>query len=749
GAVVYLNGEEIMRAHMPEGKVTPATPAEPYPKRADYMPDGFTLPHKVHRAQEPEVAQEGFALRTREISNAVIPADKLRKGANFLAIGLHRAPIPAERFVTVRKGHCARKANRWWTRLGLVSIEMKARPDSAVVANVEPRSGQGFGRWNQSIVQKVSDSDYPDPFDTSNPVEIIGTRNGSFSGQIVVGDEKPIKGLSVKVSDLNGPGVIPGSAVLVRYARPDGSGATFDSLDEIPPAEVPTGGKYGRSVQPIWLTVRVPADAGTGSYEGMATITAEGIEPHRVKLKVNVSGYRLPPSKEFPGRMDLIQSPESVAMAYDVPLWSDKHFALLDKSFALVGGVGGKTLYITCIRRTHFGNEHAMVRWTRDENFELQPDFTIVEKYLDTAIKHLGRVPGVILYCWEPPHSQGHAGGTGRTGKIHDKPILYTLYDPETGEYTGARGPAWGTPEAKEFWKKLTDGIQPVLEKRGLKDSMLFGLAGDHRPTKQAMDDICNGVKDAEWAIHSHYLCGEWQGYKMGMFIALWGISCGPADPSQGYAFGWSNPRWLAYYPRKMSLKSSLTEYRCMLEAWIGARNSKWPSIATRRGPKGLGRLGADFWEVMKDSRGRARGTLAGRYPESAWGQLNLNFGVPRIFGIGKEGPVATARSEAFRSSTQEIEARVYLEKVWLDSKAPQIIGEDMVKEIRSLLDERIRVVNIAQRRGDVSRACFISSGWKDRNQRLFDLAAEVQKKYGKKQPDPDLDRERKEGDAE
>ena len=84
-------------------------------------------------------------------------------------------------------------------------------------------------------------------------------------------------------------------------------------------------------------------------------------------------------------------------MAYKVPLWSDKHFALLGETFSLLSKLGGKTLYITCIRRTHFGNEHAMVRWTRDDEGDLKPDFTIVEKYLDTAMKSMGKIPGIIL----------------------------------------------------------------------------------------------------------------------------------------------------------------------------------------------------------------------------------------------------------------------------------------------------------------------------------------------------------------
>ena len=60
---------------------------------------------------------------------------------------------------------------------------------------------------------------------------------------------------------------------------------------------------------------------------------------------------------------------------------------------------------------------------------------------------------------------------------------------------------------------------------------------------------------------------------------------------------------------------------------------------------------------MVKDRRGRLIGTLAGRYPEAAWGQLNLNFCIPYVLGKGREGPVATVRSEAFREGIQELEA--------------------------------------------------------------------------------------------
>ncbi len=745
GAMVYVNGKEVARLHMPDGKVTPATPAKPYPPSADYCADGFTLPwgrqtSRGNRARLPQEVKDRVAGRTRRAPGVKIPAGSLVKGVNLLAVAIHRAPTPGARHVTRRKGGMSVSGDNWWTRMGLSSIRLTAAKPAAVTANTGRVAGRGFRVWNHSVLQKVRVEDYPDPFSALRPMRISAVRGGTFAAQVVVGDDRAIKGLKAAPSDLKGPGAIPASAVTVRYARKDGPDGAFDSLEEFPPAEVPVRGDGG-STQPIWVTVAVPADAPAGDYAGTLTVSADGAKPVAVPLKVRVSDWKLPPASEFHTHMDFVQSPETLAMVYKVPLWSEEHLKLLDKTFSLLGAMADKTLYITCVRRTHLGNEHAMVRWVRDDEGDLQPDFTIVEKYLDVAMKHLGKIPGVILYCWEPPYSQGHAGGAGKAGKIHDKAILYSMYDPETKEYSANMGPAWGTPEAKEFWKKLSDGIGPVLEKRGIKGSMLFGLVGDHRPTKQAMDDVSNGVPGAKWAVHSHYYCPEWQGYKMGMLIALWGLTYSPADPSRGYGFGWSNPRWVMYYPREMGPGSRLTEYRCKPEAYIGARRNKTPFLAKRLGPRGLGRINADFWPALRDGRGRLKGTLAGRYPEAAWGQLSLNFGVPTVLGKGKNGPLATVRSEAFREAVQEIEVRVYVEKALLDRSAPTVLGGDLIGRCRTALDERIRFANRCATyhgSGD-GEIWFIASGWRERAETLYELAAEVKRKYGSRDPVPDL----------
>jgi hypothetical protein len=260
-------------------------------------------------------------------------------------------------------------------------------------------------------------------------------------------------------------------------------------------------------------------------------------------------------------------------------------------------------------------------------------------------------------------------------------------------------------------------------------------------------------------------------------------------DPAVHVTYGWKNPFWLVYYPREMSHSSPLVDFRTKLENWRGAVSRTWHyqrPFPNRDGTHGLGRIGADFWKVAKDSRGRPSKSLAGYYPESYWGQLNMNYCLPHLFNRGRHGAIPTVRSEAFRENIQEVEARTFIEKallVWeeraelqetaanlaariaeLDKQiadekndrrkeqyrqqlgqargelkrardelseinAGKLIGADLYRRARAALDKRIRMCLHSPGEG---RVWFISSDWNRRNEELFNLAAEVAAKLAK-----------------
>jgi hypothetical protein len=67
-----------------------------------------------------------------------------------------------------------------------------------------------------------------------------------------------------------------------------------DPLLELPEVDVPAG-----KVQPLWVTVHVPAKTPAGDYSGAVTLTARDAPPVEVALSVTVWGFSLPAKRTF------------------------------------------------------------------------------------------------------------------------------------------------------------------------------------------------------------------------------------------------------------------------------------------------------------------------------------------------------------------------------------------------------------------------------------------------------------------
>jgi hypothetical protein len=62
-------------------------------------------------------------------------------------------------------------------------------------------------------------------------------------------------------------------------------------------------------------------------YEGKLSLAGR-----EVPVKLSVAAWPLPIPRDYQTWVDFIQSPESVALRYDVEPWSDRHWALLEMS---------------------------------------------------------------------------------------------------------------------------------------------------------------------------------------------------------------------------------------------------------------------------------------------------------------------------------------------------------------------------------------------------------------------------------
>jgi len=707
GAVIYVNGQELVRQGLAKGELAADAEAEPLPKEAFIDPDGDLYRNGWG---DPQRHKERLRARVRTVGAVEIPTRLLRKGVNVIAVEVRRAPADELLLTAKAKGWKAERwrgrGYYWWSRLRFDGLTLTAPAGSTAVLANRSRP-DGLQVWNHPIVRRVYLSDYGDGTERLRPVRLVGARNGVLSGQVVVGSGSGVKGLRALASELKGTaGVIPSSSVELCFLRADGDHrGSFGSLAARPPAKPPT-------VQPVWIRVRVPKDAKAGEYSGRVTLTAEGSRPVAVPLRVRVYGWALPAPQQFTSHVGLIQSPETLAMYYKVPMWSDEHWKLIGRSFELLGQVGCKVIHIPIIRRTHFGNEHSRVRWVSDGKGGYTYDYGLVEKYLDTAVKHLGKVPVVCFYCWEMYTGGSYLGHKARAGKG----MLFTVLDPKTGVLSGAEGPKWGDARVRAFWTPVMDGLHAVLKARGLEGSFMLGIAGDTRPTKAAGQDLKAAAPTAKFVVQSHATASNIWGIPVGYLADVWAAPSAP-DPSQKRLYGWRSSFRRTTFPRAGSNTVGAMRPSTPLAMWYVSLEAMQTA-----GIHGFGRMGADFWPVIKSPRRRGYRHLFGRFPESGWAQLNAQNSSHFVLAPGQAGALSTVRFEMIRCAQQVAEARIFIERALTDPAKKAKLGGDLAARCQALLDERVRANNYAKG----GWHWFLSSGWQAREEALYALAAEV-----------------------
>jgi len=747
GLVVCLNGKEVARGHL-----------------GDAGPDGLATDYAEGEAHD------------RALTDVRIPAEALRKGTNVLAVDVHRAAYADK---DIGRGRRNRETIEWGS-CGLVGLRLEAAGGEGVAGGIA--RPKGLQVWNSDPMNVDCDLDYGDPSEPLRPVRIVAARNGAFSAKVVVGADRPIKGLTARVSDLKGRGgVVPASAVQVRYALPGGyqSGmherrlapaSCFHGLEEFPPAEVPVRVKkpnrrvrnlkspgvspsFG-AVQPVWVTVNVPADAAPGEYEGKLTIAAEGAEPLEVAVTLDVAGWKLPAPVDFTTWADIVESPESVALRYEVPLWSDAHFKLLEKSLKLLGQVGNKVAYIHLICRTNAGNAETMVRWIKQDDGTYKHDLAPMERYLDGLIRRGARPAVVCLYVWDTYLEGGrggaekHAGGATKTARAAhgQRGPLVSVID-AAGKVEAAALPPYSAPaKSLPLWRPLMKDVMKSLADRGLDKAAMLGVSTDNKPAKEVVAFFKEALPGAKWVSHGHAMPTDLHGVPVGYLSGVWAGGKFPADPTVSRTHGWrrtfsgfrskefSSPGGavLVHHPRNTWSVFPVTAFRVVGEMNIAG----WQ--------RGFARLGADFWDVI-EGRGGRRHSLSARYPETIWRNLDIHTSV---LSPGRDGAVSTHRFEMLREGLQECEARIFIEKAILAKK----IDGDLARRCQAVLDERIPAIRWGvstlgctgvwtshayidnswwQIPGVMGYNWYLGSGWQERSRKLYAAAAEVARALG------------------
>ena len=403
GAVVYLNGKEVARGHLPSSPLSPATPGQQYPDEAWVGADGKPLPRPQEMKPEHKTRA---AQRERQLGPVPLPVAQLRRGLNILAIEVHRSDFPPIAQTWWSNNRFMYGYYTGWTPLALNDVRVWAT-GSGFTANVA--RPEGLRVWAIDVVDRLDDFDFPDSHDTAPSIVIPAARNGQYSGALAISGAETIRGAQIKVGDLTSRsdgGKIPASAIRVRYASRGKLPAAdpkaregFDVLADSPPAEVAVQ-KQGAATLPVWLTVHVPRDAAAGDYEGQVTVAVEEKEPAKIPLRLQLAGWTVPDPQAFRTIVNIYQSPTTLALYYGVPEWSEEHWKLMEKSFALLAPFGMDLVNVPISDQTQFGNDDGLVYWIKKPDGTYEYDFTVFDRYIQLVKKHLGTPRFLSLQVW-------------------------------------------------------------------------------------------------------------------------------------------------------------------------------------------------------------------------------------------------------------------------------------------------------------------------------------------------------------
>ncbi len=732
GVVVYVNGKELCRQHLPAGELGPAAPAEPYPDEAYIRPDG-----KRYGEGDEKKFKDRLACRLRNLSaegddaGVAIPASMLRKGVNVIALAARAARLRALA-VDAPMGKASWRGKLTpWPHAGVVAVRLTAGTGAGLVPGVGPVDA--VQAWNCQPFESVSVWDQADPCETLRPIRIVGAQNGVFSGKVVLSSKASIRGLSATATGLSrgdSRGKIPASAVTVRLAEPARPAVSwnrphrFDRLlakfpAEVPPVQITLRRQKvqpaAAAVAPVWVTVRVPADAPAGMYRGTLSVRARDAAEatFTVPIELKVHDWKVPDAKHFVTHHNLYQSPDTVARYYKVPLWSDRHFELMGRSLEALTKVANKICVVNLVAEAaNLGNAESMVRWVKGPNGAITYDFSVLDRYLDLYAAKAGK-PGILcLNVW---------GHYRKLDKRHSPPLNVSLSDPAGGKVTTMPQPPYGTAENEAFWRPVFAAMKKRLDRRGWYDvAAVCHTSYCWAPTQEMVGVFQSLWPDGKWMNVSHSNPSSYKAVKGSMPVPYseWVWGCGGLyNPDGGrikaFPRAWKlgtkrielgNPRVGVGFIGVFRDYSTLSAYRTITEA------------AMQGGLRGLGRVGGDYWPLPIGRRGKYEPLCDSRF---AVGPVNNTMA---LTSPGPDGATFNERLEMFREGVQLAEAIICVQRA-LDAGR---LDEVQARRTRDLLDERARYYLRTRPGQPANWWSFESSPWQDRDARLFALAAQA-----------------------
>ena len=630
-------------------------------------------------------------LRDRKIERLSLPGRLLKKGANCLAIEVFRSdlhPVVLNgRGSWGTGGHA--DTNIGWSHACLPRVELRAPKGAALSSMKKP---PGVRVWAEDIHAELYPFDFLERGAPAGELHALGPKNGAAAALLVVGTDKNLGGLTIHISGLKNKGgqVLDASSLRLfslkqQFLKQAGGSRSFSTargfvlrnryltelpflkkyqhqrayalfyarnklsyLDQLRPGVL--GQVKKDTIQPYWIGVQIPKDAKPGEYKGTVTVEGQGLARTALPLTVEVMDWALPDPSGFQTVVGIEQNPYGVAKKYQVKLWSDEHFRLIKASMKQLARAGDEWLNIPCVRKTQYGNrDDQMIRWTRKKNGSLSFDFSILDRYLDLALKHWNTL-SVINFIVVPGNQWDISVNV--VDEASGKTEIVQLCDPKTGLIE----------KRKADWKAFATAVRDHMQARKLVASMYWGYRWDYGGYANLPAFLAETVPDIFWARAPHHF-GILDKYDK-ISTCQYGGGC-DVDLLK---YGWKRKAFYLFNGscrvNPISDNNPPHVYRTFVDTGLN-----W-------GLRGIAQVGGDHWGTFGDGFKHGVGRYAG-------------FSCQNLLYPGKNGADSSVRYEALLQGLQEAEARIVIEQAIDSDATPAALKNELKQALISYANEK------------------------------------------------------------
>lgn len=433
---------------------------------------------------------------------------------------------------------------------------MLAKKKDGTVAGLKP----GFHGRNAGLVRLDGENVIGD--ESVKAWKAVAWRNESVHGQFVAWSSDGVSRMRVEVSRLETESgdAIPASSVSTRFVRYVVGHASYkgevtqpeklfgDCLDDAEQLDVPPAG-----YRPVWLTVKVPADAKPGIYRGMLTIRANASDKLEFPLELAVGERVLPSPSQWKTFIDIWQHPWAISRYHCVKPFSKLHYELMEPYYRELASLGQKVITATVVDRPWGqGNNYegfgSMVEVIRRRDGSWAYDYTVFDEYVEFA-KRCGIGPQIHCYTLAGFKTSFTDEATGekllKLNKQDEQKKYWTLFLKDFERHIARKG--WlgdvylaldeSSPEVLRAAERLLRTAAP-----GLK----LAMAGNRNPSAYA------GVSIDAFSLYFRYVSPSFleevkARRKKGLTTSYY-ICCGPRRPNTFLSSPLCESAWQGVY---------------------------------------------------------------------------------------------------------------------------------------------------------------------------------------------------------